>query len=153
MNKLVTVLGGGIVVLAIAVAVYAGYAIHQAAGLDDSSKQYVEDNVPAVVSTWSKEELLKRGSPELLKVAADHPAVVDGLFRKLAGLGAMKRFGEVKGGASVAYTTDRGKVITANYVAQATFANGDAKISVRLIQSAGQWRILLFKVDSPFLLK
>lgn len=153
MNKVFAIVGGIVVVVLALSAGLSGYAIYQGRGLDDSSRQYVEQNIPPILATWSRDELLKRGSPRLLKTAADHPAEVEHFFRKLSTLGALQRFGDVRGGADVTYTEEQGKTITANYVATAKFTNADAKVSVGLVRISGQWRILLFRVDSPFLNK
>ena len=153
MNKVFAIVGGIVVVVLLLSAGFSGYAIYQGRGLDESSRQYVEQNIPPILSTWSRDELLKRGAPKLLKVAADNPAAVEHFFQKLSTLGALQSFGDLKGGADVTYTEELGKTITANYVATAKFANAEAKVSVRLVRLSGQWRILLFRVDSPFLNK
>lgn len=153
MNKALAIVGGIVVLVLAMSAGLSGYAIYQGRGLDESSRQYVEQNIPPVLATWSRDELLQRGSPRLLKVAADRPAEVEHFFKKLSTLGALQSFGELKGGADVTYTEDQGKTITANYVATAKFANADAKVSVGLVRISGQWRIQLFRVDSPFLNK
>jgi hypothetical protein len=150
-NKVFLIVGGIIAVVLVLSVGLSGYAVYQGRGLDESSRQYVEQNIPPILTTWSRDELLKRGSPELLKVAAGHPAQVEHFFQKLSTLGALHSFGEPRGGADVTYTEDNGKTITANYVAQAKFANAEAKVSVKLVRLSGQWRILLFRVDSPFL--
>jgi hypothetical protein len=95
-------------VLVIVVAGFVGYAAYQGRGLDASSKAYVEENIPAIVSTWSKDELLKRSSPQLLKAINEKPGQLDQLFQKLSALGPMVSFGEVKGDSNVTYTTQNG---------------------------------------------
>ena len=153
MKKFLSIVGGLFLVLALVVAGFIGYAAYQGRGLDVSSKAYVEANVPPIISTWSKNELLKRSSPQLLKIINEKPEQIDQLFQKLSKLGAMRSFGDVKGDSNVSYTTQNGKVITAAYVGTAKFENGEGKISVRLIQSSGQWQILLFNVNSPIFLQ
>lgn len=153
MKKFLSIVGGLFLVLALVVAGFIGYAAYQGLGLDVSSKAYVEANVPPIISTWSKNELLKRSSPQLLKIINEKPEQIDQLFQKLSKLGAMRSFGDVKGDSNVSYTTQNGKVITAAYVGTAKFENGEGKISVRLIQSSGQWQILLFNVNSPIFLQ
>ena len=128
-------------VLVLVVAGFIGYAKYQEQALNASSKAYVEANVPAIVSTWSKDELLKRSSPQLLKVVSDKPEQLDQLFQKLSKLGAMRSLGEVKGDSNVSNTTPNSKVITASYVASAKFENGEGRITVRLIQLSGQWQL------------
>lgn len=153
MKKFLSVVGGIALVLVLVVAGFIGYAAHQGRGLDASSKAYVEANVPPVISTWSKDELVKRSSPELLKILNEKPGQAEQLFKKLSMLGAMRSFGDVKGEASVFYTPRNGKAISASYVASAKFEHGEAQISVRLIQVSGQWQFLLFHVNSPLFLQ
>ena len=153
MKKFLSIIGGFFLVLVIVVIGFVGYAAYQGRGLDASSKEYVEANVPTIISTWSKEELLKRSSPQLLKTINEKPEQLDQLFQKLSKLGAMQSFGDVKGASNVSYTTQNGKVTTASYVASAKFVNGEGHITVRLIQLSGQWQFLLFNVNSPMFLQ
>ncbi len=154
MKKFLSIVGGFFLVLVLVAAGFFGYAAYQGRGLDASSKAYVEANVPPIISTWSKEELLKRSSPQLLKVINEKPEQLEQLFQKLSKLGTMQTFGDIKGDANISVTTQNGKVITAAYMCAAKFENGEAKIAVRLIQSpSGQWQFLLFNVNSPIFLK
>ena len=154
LKRFLSIIGGLFLVLVLLVAGFFGYAAYQGRGLDASSKAYVEENIPAIISTWSQDELLKRSSPQLLKVINEKPEQLDQLFQKLSKLGPMLSFGEVKGDSNVSYTTQNGKVTTAAYVATAKFKNAEGRITARLIQSsAGQWQILLFHVDSPLFLQ
>jgi hypothetical protein len=150
LKRFLSIIGGIFLVLVVVVAGFVGYAAYQGRGLDASSKAYVEENIPAIVSTWSKDELLKRSSPQLLRIVNEKPEQLDQLFQKLSTLGPMLSVGEVKGDSNVSYTNQNGKVTTAAYVATAKFGNGEGHISARLTQSpAGQWQILQFHVDSP----
>lgn len=153
MKKFLSIVGGIFLVIVVVVAGLIGYAAYQGRGLDASSKAYVEANVPPIISTWSKDELLKRSSPQLLKVVNDNPGQLDQVFQKLTKLGAMRSFGDVKGDSNVSYTTQNGKVVSASYVATAKFEHGEGHITVRLIQSSGQWQFLFFYVDSPIFLQ
>jgi hypothetical protein len=154
LKRFLSIIGGLFLVLVLFVAGFFGYAAYQGRGLDASSKAYVEENIPAIISTWSKDELLKRSSPQLLKIIDEKPEQLDQLFQKLSKLGPMLSFGEVKGDSNVSYTTQNGKVTTAAYVAAVKFKNAEGRITARLIQSpAGQWQLLLFHVDSPLFLQ
>ncbi len=121
MKKFLSILGGIFLVLVIIVAGLFGYAAYQGRALDASSMAYVDENIPAIVSTWSKEELLKRASPQLLKIINEQPAQLDRLFQKLSKLGAMRSYDGAKGDSNVSYTTQNGKVTTASYIATAKF--------------------------------
>jgi hypothetical protein len=154
LKRFLSIIGGLFLVLVLVVAGFFGYAAYQGRGLDASSKAYVEENIPAIISTWSKDELLKRSSPQLLTIINKKPEQLDQLFQKLSTLGPMLSFGEVKGDSNVSYTTQNGKVTTAAYAATAKFKNGEGRISARLIQSpAGQWQLLVFHVDTPLFLQ
>ena len=153
MKRFLSIVGGLFLALVLVIAGLVGYAAYQARGFDASSRAYVEANVPPIISTWSKDELLKRSSPQLLKVVKENPEQLDQLFRKLSKLGAMQSFSDVKGESNVSYTTQDGKVTTASYVGTARFENGEGRITVRLIQLSGQWQFLLFHIDSPIFLQ
>ncbi len=154
MKKILSIAGGFFFVLILVVASFFGYATYQGRGLDASSKAYVETNVPPIISTWSKDELLKRSSPQLIEIINENPEQLEQLFQKLAQLGALQTFGEVKGEATISITAQNGKVITASYMTTAKFENGEGQIAVRLIQSpSGQWQLLLFNVNSPIFLQ
>ena len=153
MKKFLMILGGLFLVLLVVVGVVIGFAAYNGSGLDEASKAYVDESVPAIVSTWSKEELLKRCSPQLLEVLNQKPEQIQGLFDKLSKLGAMKHYDGSKGQASMFYDAKHGKTITAEYVAHATFEQSPASISIRLVQLNGRWEFLLFNVNSPFFLQ
>ena len=153
MKKFLSIVGGIFLVLVLALAGFVGYAAYQGRGLDASSKAYVEVNVPLIVSTWSKDELLKRSSPQMLKAVNEKPELLDQLFKKLSALGAMQSFSGVKGDSQVFYNAGKDKVTTASYVADAKFENGEAHIAVRLIMVNERWQFLLFNVNSPLFLK
>jgi hypothetical protein len=154
LKRFLSIVGGLFLVLVLLATGFFGYAAYQGRSLDASSKAYAEENIPAIISTWSKDELLKRSSPQLLKIINEKPEQLDQLFQKFSALGPMLSFGEVKGDSNVSYTTQNGKITTAAYVATAKFKNGEGRISAHLIQSpAGQWQLLVFNVDSPLFLQ
>jgi hypothetical protein len=153
MKKFLSIVGSLFLLLVLVAGGFIGYAAYQGKGLDASSKAYVEANVPPIISLWSKDELLKRSSPQLLKIVNEKPEQLDQLFLKLSKLGALRSFGDVKGDSNVSYTTQNGKATTASYVATAKYENGEAQISIRLIQLAGQWQFLNFYVNSPLFLQ
>jgi hypothetical protein len=154
LKRFLSIVGGLFLVLVLLVAGFFGYAAYQGRGLDASSRAYVEENIPAIISTWSKDELLKRSSPQLLKIINEKPEQLDQLFQKFSKLGPLLSFGEVKGSSNVSYTTQNGKLTTASYIAIAKFKNAEGRITARLIQSPeGQWQILLLHVDSPLFLQ
>jgi hypothetical protein len=153
MKSYLSIIGGLFIVTGIVIAYFIGDNPFQSQDLQASSKAYVEANLPVIISTGSKDELLKRSSQQLLKSADENPNQMDQQFQILAKLGAMQKFGDVKGYATNFTTNQDRIVIIASYAATAKFENGDGHISVRLIQSHGQWQFLQFNVDSAPLLK
>lgn len=149
MKKALAIAGGILVVLLLVAGGFVTYIAYQGRALDASSKAYVEANVPPILSSWSKDELLRRASPQLVKVLGEKPGQADQIFRKLSKLGAMREFGGVKGESNRAYNPRDGAITTASYVATAKFENGNARIDVRLVRAANEWRVLAFNVNSP----
>jgi hypothetical protein len=128
-----------------------GYLVYTGSALDRSSKAYVDEAIPAITKGWSPDELLKRESPAFLKATSD--AQLMKLFEGSRRLGVLKSYEGSKGEAKINYMPNSGKMISADYTAQATFANGKAQIKVLLIQVNGQWKIQGFSVTSPLFLK
>ena len=150
--KKVLIILGILFVLGIAiVAGIMGFVAYNGTKLDASSKEYVDQVIPPIISTWSDTELLDRASPELKAIATKDQIVP--LFKKLSELGKLKEYQGSKGDSLMSYTTQNGKRITAKYVANALFENGTADINIQLIQHGGNWQILSFHVNSPIFLK
>ena len=151
MKKALAIFGGIVLVLLLALGSVVLYFARIGSSLDASSKAYVDSIVPVIASGWSVEELEKRSSPQFLKVAKHDQIVI--LFSKLSQLGALKHYDGAKGDSNISFTTKEGKVVSAKYLAHATFENGDADIRIALIQIESQWQILSFFVNSPILLR
>ena len=153
MKKFLSIVGGIFLLIAFTAAGFIGYGAYMGNRLDASSRAYVEANVPAIVSTWSKDELQKRAAPQLQEIINAHPAEIERLFQKLSRLGTLESLQDVKGESNVSYTADHGKVITASYMATGKFEHGEAKIAMRLVQTSGQWQFLLLNITSPLFLQ
>ena len=152
MKKTIVVLGWTFLALLILVGGFAGYMAYVGPKLDASSKAYVDGQIPAIVSTWSEDELLKRAAPELRRVITSKTQL-DRVFESLSRLGKLEHYDGAKGEASILFNMKQGKVVTASYVASAKFENGPARISVRLIRHGDQWELLYFNVNSPALMR
>lgn len=142
------------ILLVLAIAVVAGligFAAYNGTKHDASSKAYVDQSVPPIVSTWSVFELLDRASPELK--ASGTKEQLEQLFKKLSELGKLKEYQGSKGESLMSITPQNGKQITAKYKAMALFENGEAEIIIQLIKHDGNWQIINFHVKSPFFLK
>ncbi len=128
-----------------------GYLFYVGKGLDQASKEYADQAIPAIVARWSPDELAKRESKAFRKAMGDQQLVqLFGIFRKL---GAMKSFEGCTGESHISYSLNLTRVVTASYAGKASFDNGDAEIRVGLIQENGVWKIQGFHVNSPAFLK
>lgn len=153
MRRFLQLVGGLFLLVVLGIGGFVAYVVYQGKALDASSKAYVQANVPAIVSPWSKQELLKRASPQLLEQIRKHPGKIDRMFQQLSSLGAMQRMGSVAGESNTSYNLPDSESITAAYVLRAVFANGSVDIKVRLILQKGKWKFLNFYVTAPASLK
>jgi hypothetical protein len=119
--------------------------------LDAESKAYVDDAVVSITTHWDKGELRKRAAPELMSKLK--PGELDTLFDAFEnGLGPLVEYRGAKCEAIVKASIGAGSSITANYLAQAHYKNGDAEIRVTLAKADDHWRILGFLVNSNALI-
>ena len=130
-----------IVITASAIFIYWLYAYGP--HLDTSSKAFVEENIPPIISSWSKEEFVRRASPELLASLSE-----DWLrhkFYNLSLLGPLKRLGGFSGQATIHI----GQFVSATYTANAEFQNVPAYLQVDLIRQDDSWAISNLRVTVP----
>ena len=153
MKKILPIIGATVVILVLIVVSFVGYATYMRRTLDASSKAYIDNLVPRIISTWSQEEIIREASPQLLQILHEKPELLDQQFREISKLGKLLNYGGANGSSNMSYTTNQGQLVTANYTASAKFENGDAQIGVRLVQISAQWQLLLFEVNSPLFLK
>jgi hypothetical protein len=146
MKKFLAIFGVIFFVIVLVVVAVIGYAAFIGNKFDASSKAYVDESIPAIVSSWSKDELIKRASPQLRRKTSD--VQIGQLFNALSGkLGSFQSYEGAKGQSSMSLTSKDGQVTTASYVANATFRNGKAEIQIKLIRYDDSWQILGFHVE------
>lgn len=153
MKKVLSILGIVFLIFIVAFGCFVGYAAMTGSKLDSSSKAFVDGSIPVITGSWSGDELLSRASPEFKQAVDAQPEQFQMLFQKLSKLGALKHYEGSKGQATIFVDAAKGKVITANYTAEATFEQGNAHFMLHLIQRDGQWQYLGFRVDSPIFLQ
>jgi hypothetical protein len=134
-------------VLVIVGAKVVGIATMNGNRLDASSRQYVDRVVPAILSEWSPRELIRHASAEFKEPATAEE--IDQVFLKLSELGVLKHCEKATGNSRISFTTQDGRVVTADYTAHAAFSKGSALIKIRLMEHGGRWEIINFQVESP----
>ncbi len=150
MKKLFTVLGAIVFVVIIALAVGFFILSRGAAGLDKEARAYIDANIPVIMANWDPAELIKRASPELMKVAPREK--IEELFAVFAKrLGPLREYQGSKGEANISFTFKTGKVVTAAFSSQAVFEKAPALILCRIVKLGDHWQITSFRVNSEAL--
>ena len=149
MKKFFAVLGIIFLVIIVLGAIGIGFIAVRGNALDKESKTYADAAIPAVVSGWSKQELLDRASPQFKQAVTQQK--LDQMFRWFTSLGRLQKCEPAQGQAGITVTPQTGKVISGQYTAKAKFEKGDATIKLVLIKHGNQWQIASFYVDSPAL--
>ena len=147
MKKFLIIVGAVFLLLIAVFCSFIGYSAYKGSLLDRSSAQYIEENIPPIVSTWDPQELIKRCSPELMKTITLEDAT--NLFSRLKELGQLKIFGKPKGDSCMNISAQGGNQTTASYSVESEFQNGKAQLNIRLILHGKKWSILGFNVDRP----
>ena len=145
MRKLLQVLGILTVVALGASGIGLGVIAYEGHALDAESKAFVDNEVPAIATTWSKEELLDRATPELRSNIA--PDQLTSIFNTLSKLGPLIKYEGATGQSTMSYFTGSDSRASASYVANAKFQNGTATFRIALVKRGGQWMIYNFHVD------
>ena len=125
------------------------FVVSTGTDLDKSSKAYVDQAVPLIVSSWNPQKLISRVHPEFLnQIPKDD---ITALFNMCSEkLGKLKEYKGSEGQANIDFSP-RGKTLTAKYRAQASFEKGDAQITINIMQNNGKWQIVGFFVQpKPF---
>ena len=141
-------LGAAFLVLVLLGTVAIGIAAFKGSALDKESKAYVDIAVPAIVSSWRKEELLNRASPEFRQ--ATNANDLEGFFQAFRSLGKLQEYQGSQGQSLTSRILGKGSTISADYVARAQFERGTAKIYVKLIKHGGVWQIWGFRIDPAY---
>jgi hypothetical protein len=131
-----------------------GYGAYLCYALAPSGQAYVDESVRAIINTWSKDELIKRSSPELR--ANTTQGQLDQAFATFNKLGSFQSYGGAQGSLGLSLNVKKGLIITATYHATATFQHGVADIKIGLIRHDNDWQIESFHGDQkpyPFYLQ
>jgi hypothetical protein len=146
-KKFFIVLGVTFLILIALGAVGIGLISVRGSALDKESKTYADAAIPAIVTSWSENEVLDRASPEFKQAVTQQH--LDQLFHRFGTLGHLQKCEPAQGHAIMSTTLQAGNQIKAEYTAKATFDKGEAVIDIALIKHGDQWQILGFFVKPP----
>lgn len=151
MKRFLMILGGAFLVLIVAGVI--GFAIIATKGnaLDKESKQYADTAITAIISSWDRQAIVDRASPEF--TAAVNGDDLNKLMNMFQRLGKLRECKGAEGQANISVTPQHGKVVTAYYTAKAEFESGPALIQLYLIKHDDKWQIEGFRINSKVFLQ
>jgi hypothetical protein len=149
MKKVLIILASLCLVAVVLAIAGVAFVVSKGRAFDRESKAYVDSAVPAIVSGWDKQQLLSRASPEFRQAVTDED--LEKLYNMFRRLGTLKSYDGSQGESNMS-VTNRGKVISASYLARATFDTGPAEIKIALIKH-DEWQIMGFRIDSKVFLE
>ena len=145
MKKLLKILGVVFVCLACIVGVFAGYFYIKSAKYEKTAVPYIKEKIPEL-STWDPAVSKKYMAPEVLELIKDDE--LNKLMHWLSKLGRLKGIEEPQFvNVSTSATTEHGKQTIATYNIAAHYENGDANITMRLLEVEGGFQIYQFYVN------
>ena len=112
---------------------------------EKSSKRFVEDVTPVLLSNFNKKTLKKYSCKELEKVIDENNST-EKLFKMFEKLGKYESFNNSKG---IVYTSfgSKGKVIKANYSVFCNFSKGKVVAKYRIVNRDSKWKICAFNIS------
>lgn len=162
MGAVLRCLGAVFLALLVSLGIAAAVYVPKLWKLERTAIAYVESSVPLIVANWDPAEVTKRAAPEFLV-----PSIQEGLpvvFAELSRLGKLRSLRKPEGGVVVAdfqmalsrsefrvRTRDqRLGPLWAEFVADAEFEAGPAKVKMTLVRRGNEWRIIGFWVRPPW---
>lgn len=146
LTKVLITVGALAIILLIAAASLILYVNSVVATMDKSSKEYVNEIVPAISTNWDENALKSRASREFM--SSTNEAELHNFFALLEKkLGKMKVFMYANGYSNVFINLNK-QEITAKYIAYTEFEKAKAQIIITLIRKDDTWEILGYRVNS-----
>ncbi len=147
--KKVQLWGGGIILAVIvAYAAHAAYVLITIDGpaLDRESKAWVDEILPQILTTWDSQAITKHASSEwLASVPADENERYAVWARE--NIGTLTKYGTSTGESGIHINNFSSK-ITAEYVVEADFTKGHARVFIQGVMENDEWKIFMLHVDT-----
>lgn len=145
MKKIITISGMIFICLIVVGGIVFTGLYYYASRLDMDAKAYIDKIIPIITISWSSEELINHASPEFLEEMP--PEKIELLFDILSKhIGPLEEYKGANGKIEISISSE-GKLITiGDYMAEAVFKNGPAKIRIQLIRRNDEWKIFGFLV-------
>ena len=141
----------GCLVFLIIIAVVAGVLYFGSKGAEvyKEGQAYVDEAIPAIVSSWDGQMLVNRATPEFIAaVDATELARRFDIYKTLGNLKEYKKSERQAKGGSFKFNNDEDQQIAVAFEAWAEFDAGEAKIEITVSKQANGWTISDFNVYS-----
>lgn len=151
MKKLAIILGSLFSVIVIVVAIVNIYSWHKSRQYQDTAVPYIKAVIPEI-SKWDMNSLKGHMAPKVLEQTTDEKFTkVIGFFSKLGGLKSFDNPDFVK--AYTGSNPEEGTQTIVTYTVEAVYENGDAEITLALLESGSSFKIYKFHIRSIALLE
>lgn len=139
MKKFIKIFLSVIVSLIIIIGLFIGYMFITGGELDDSSKSFVDNSIPKILSTWDYKTFCDFSHPALIKKLNNKD------FDKFSSI-IRKNFGKYvkynsSSGEATLIKTNLQNITKANYVSNVEFEKGSTDVSTELIYDKDKWHI------------
>jgi hypothetical protein len=151
MKKFFTCLGVVFALIIVVLIIVFAIFIPRIFKLDGEATAYIQNEVPKIVAQWDPQELIDRGTPELVASAqlSDDPKKFFSMCQKL---GSLKHLDTPLGRIYMSTSSTKGSRTIGNYTIPAEFEKGAATITIRLFKVNDTWKIDGFYISSEVLL-
>jgi hypothetical protein len=128
----------GLVIIILPSALLA-YGFYISYALSPSADAYADTSLHAILSTGSKDELLKRASPGF--IANTNQGQFDQVFVVLGQLGKFRTCSGLSGNVKTEFSFKKGLATTATYDTTAAFQRGKCDITIVIVRDKFAWKI------------
>lgn len=146
MRRTTIIVGAILLVILLSGAAAFGYLKFKESTYNITSRKYVDEAVPAIVQSWSKDIFLQYADSDLKKAATDDE--FGKTFIKLDSMcGPLIRYDGAKGGANISISLRyRTAAVTAVYRADVQCARTNAIVDLHLTLTRAGWKVSYFNV-------
>ena len=146
MKKVLMVFGGIFLVIVLAFAGMGLFAWYKSSQYDDTAVPYIKATIPEI-STWNTELIKGYMAPQVLDETTDEN--FEKIINYLSKLGALITLGEpsftrIHTGANI----ESGKQTIVTYTIDAVYENGDAVITMSLLDRGNSFQVYKFHINS-----
>lgn len=147
MKKFLQVLGAIFGVLILVGIIVVAFVVVKGTALDNESTVFIDKVTPNILGDMTKEAFFTYASDEFK--AAMKPDEFEKILKVYRKLGPLRLYKGAKGTVNMTVDSKNGKIVVGQYIAEAEFDRGPARLQIVTVKKGDQWFIQGFKIDSP----